>query len=416
MSHVKPSNAVLVQGRSGQLALVTNDGKLAVDATVSAEAEISGQTTRLWQGSGHNGVYITSQSGNIFSILDDSGRLAMTNSGVVTIGKISGETINALMSGSIVALWGASGRNPIYITNQSGNLSMIIDDSGRAAVTNSGAIHATWPASGRNPVYLTNQAGNLSTEVVGTGDIVSGNFSALYGGGFIYGYSESGAVWNRIRSTESGTAGALSGTGFRLLVSNSGDPVATYSGFNSVQLFSGTNTILIGGGTNTAIATTSQLGPNDAIAITDANSLYVTNANFAWDLSGSRWRRMKQTESGSPLSQDGIVNRVYVDTTQAGATVRNRISGYLPVHDLSGGASLGSGRVIHGVKLRNISGTVNGTIWIGGSGTNLSPFSGHGYPLFTMDTFELARIQNFNQIRVVASISGILLAATGIDF
>lgn len=121
--------------------------------------------------------------------------------------------------------------------------------------------------------------------------------------------------------------------------------------------------------------------------------------------------------SGQVVSTSGGAVKISGETVSvtAGTIFRTRVSGYLPVTDVSGGASVGSGVVGQGAILRNMSGSVNGIIWVGGSGTNLSPFSGHGYPLLTDDQFEV-KVTNFLQLRVVANISGVSLAATGVDF
>lgn len=146
-------------------------------------------------------------------------------------------------------------------------------------------------------------------------------------------------------------------------------------------------------------------------------------ANFSVDISGDPVNLVSGTGPISVTSGTGVrISGETVVTTISGQTVaeagsifRTRISGYLPVTDASGGASVGSGVVGQGVMLRNMSGTVNGIIWVGGSGTNLAPFSGHGYPLLTDDQITL-KVSNFLQLRVVANLSGVFLAATGVDF
>lgn len=166
---------------------------------------------------------------------------------------------------------------------------------------------------------------------------------------------------------------------------------------------------------NLALTVTAGNGITDALTLGTSNMALVASELLGFDSVGSTWGRLRTTASGSIASQGAGLNRLFVDTTEGGTTFRTRISGYLPVTDASGGASVGSGTCAYGINLRNISGSVNGIIWIGGSGTNLAPFSGHGRPLLTDDETTI-RATNFLQLRAVANISGVLLSATGVDF
>lgn len=186
----------------------------------------------------------------------------------------------------------------------------------------------------------------------------------------------------------------------------SGQPITftNASGFNAVYLTNqaGTSGVLV-----------AQTGDN----VTNGTmiGLFAHSTLNAWDETANRFNRVRTTVSGSIASQVGTQFRLLTDTTEGGTTFRTRISGYLPVTDASGGASVGSGVCAYGVNLRNISGSVNGIIWVGGSGIGLAPFSGHGRPLLTDDETTI-RVNNFLQLRAVANISGVLLAATGVDF
>src|SRR5512145_244965 len=73
------TNRILV-ATSGQEIIAKISGETVVANVVT---DISGQTVRLWRGSGHNAVYLTNQSGTLPAIIDASGRLAVTNSGSV---------------------------------------------------------------------------------------------------------------------------------------------------------------------------------------------------------------------------------------------------------------------------------------------------------------------------------------------
>lgn len=85
----------------------------------------------------------------------------------------------------------------------------------------SGNTIATWPASGRNAVYITNQSGNVAQSITPISNFADNHtFSTLNAPidvGLNYGYDENGGKWNRVRTTTSGNVGSASGTSFRLL-------------------------------------------------------------------------------------------------------------------------------------------------------------------------------------------------------
>lgn len=171
---------------------------------------------------------------------------------------------------------------------------------------------------------------------------------------------------------------------------------------------------------NLALTVTAGNGITDALTLGTSNMALVASELLGFDQTGSTWGRLRTTASGSVASQNAGINRLLVDITEGGRTVRTRISGYLPVTDVSGGASLGSGVVAYGIKIRNIAltqgGTISGVVWVGGSGTNLAPFSGHGYPIFPGETLDITRVQNLLDVRVVSALSGVFVACYGIDF
>lgn len=184
------------------------------------------------------------------------------------------------------------------------------------------------------------------------------------------------------------------------------------SGFNGVYI---TNQ---SGNLSLAVAPGNAFGDNQSFAA--VNMTLASTELFGLDTVAGTWVRLRASASGSAASQGGVQARLLADVTQGGTTIRTRISGYLAVTDVSGGATLGSGVVVHGVKIRNISllqgGTISGVVWIGGSGTNLAPFSGHGYPLFPGETLDLTQVNNLLQVRAVAALSGVFIACYGVDF
>ena len=139
---------------------VDESGVVAVSASVSAE--ISGDTVRIWQGSGHNGIYLTSQSGNIFAVLDDSGRLAVTTSGV-SVGVVSGTGVR--VSGETITVVSGTG---VRVSGET------ITVNGTVAVTSGTGVRISG-----DTIVLTSGAGvrvsgETITVVSGTGVRVSG--------------------------------------------------------------------------------------------------------------------------------------------------------------------------------------------------------------------------------------------------
>lgn len=198
---------------------VDNSGSHTLKVAASVTADISGQTVRTFAASGQNAVYITNQSGNVaiavsgtalsvafvsgfgvrisgetISLTSGTGvrisgeTVAITSGAGVRISgetisltsgagvRISGEVVNisgmvvstsggvARVSGEVFAIWQGSGRNGSYLVNRSGTLEVIVDASGRLAVTTSGVTVIS---------KVSGEAITISGNVVSTS--VSGN-------------------------------------------------------------------------------------------------------------------------------------------------------------------------------------------------------------------------------------------------
>jgi len=92
-------------------------------------------------------------------------------------------------------------------------------------------------------------------------------------------------------------------------------------------------------------------------------------------------------------------------TIAAPSIIRARLS--MKVTDLSGGVTLASGGVTS-VSLRSL----DGDLWVGGSQGIEFPYSGYGMIMQQGDSLSIDA-QNFNQISVVAIISGYRVAYIG---
>ena len=109
---------------------VSGGNAIRIAGNISATSEISGQTIATWPASGRNAIYLTNQSGNLAVIVDASGRLAVTMSGAVinlvsgTGVRVSGETIS-FPSGIGVRVSGET-----VATSVSGNVLNIVSGTG----------------------------------------------------------------------------------------------------------------------------------------------------------------------------------------------------------------------------------------------------------------------------------------------
>jgi hypothetical protein len=84
-----------------------------------------------------------------------------------------------------------------------------------------------------------------------------------------------------------------------------------------------------------------------------------------------------------------------------------RARGILFAQDVSGGVELGSGPTVS-VTVRNVGGDigVSGHLWVGGANIGEQPFSGFGVLLKKDETLSVD-MDNFNKIRVFATVSGV---------
>ena len=168
------SKAVIVKDLSGNI-LQISGGALTVAGTINATAQISGQTIALWGGSGRNAIYLTNQSGTLPAIIDASGRLAVTASGL-SVYNVSGGAA-ALFS---VGLQSGVGGNVIQIA---GSLSAAI-----ASINQFG------------------QSDSFSTASANALDVNNVNF----------GYDQTADRFSRLRISASGSAASQGGAQHRL--------------------------------------------------------------------------------------------------------------------------------------------------------------------------------------------------------
>jgi hypothetical protein len=104
-----------------------------------------------------------------------------------------------------------------------------------------------------------------------------------------------------------------------------------------------------------------------------------------------------------------VLARISGETVQAAAVPPTtfRARGVLFAQDVSGGVELGSGPTVS-VTIRNVGGDigVSGHLWVGGANIGERPFSGFGVLLKKDETLSVD-IDNFNKIRVFATVSGV---------
>jgi hypothetical protein len=297
---------------------VNSSGGHSLNVAASFQADISGQTVRTFAASGQNAVYITNQSGNLAVIVDTSGRLAVTTSGAsisVISGtgvRISGETVSTSVSGNVISVSGGVSKT-------------------------SGETIRIWQGSGHNGVFITNQSGNLFTIVDASG---------------------------RLAVTTSGAVVSVnSGTGVRI----SGDTIVLTSGAG-VRISGDTVIAKISGESITAANTVSGNIPVASLSTISGVALLVAEPTKTFFMA-------YQT---------------------------------LQITSASGGATLLSGdsRVI---SVRNI-GQSGSIMFVGSSGTSRAPwvateFSGWGWQLKDGDSITIP-VFNPAVIRVVSLTSG----------
>ena len=113
----------------------------------------------------------------------------------------------------------------------------------------SGDTVATWNASGRNAIYLTNQSGNVAASIRQVGDNFN-NADGIMTQANVVGFDDVSQRFQRIRTTTSGSSLSANGSNFKLNTCVSGDTVvAEISGQTIFSSISG-NTINV----NTSIS------------------------------------------------------------------------------------------------------------------------------------------------------------------
>lgn len=367
---------------------VSTSGGHSLNVAASFQADISGQTVRTFAASGQNAVYLTNQSGNLAVIVDASGRLAVTNSGVTvsvlsgTGIRISGETIvltsgaGVRISGETVALTSGAGvrisGETVALTSGAGvriSGETVAITSG-AGVRISGETVALWGASGRNPIYITNQSGTLPVIID-----ASGRMAVTISGGNV-------TLNQTVTATVSGNAVNVSGNTVTAITSVSG---------NVVTINSGAGVRISGETISQASGTGVRISGETVIARISGET--VTAAN---------------TVSGNiPIASLSTISGVALMAVEPTMTFFMAYQ-TLMITAASGGAALLSGdsRV---VTVRNI-GQSGSIMFVGSSGTSRAPwvateFSGWGYQLKDGDSLTM-RCFNPAVVRVVSLTSG----------
>jgi hypothetical protein len=109
------------------------------------------------------------------------------------------------------------------------------------------------------------------------------------------------------------------------------------------------------------------------------------------------------------VSGETVIAKISGETVQTVTTPPTtfRARGILFAQDVSGGVELGSGPTVS-VTIRNVGGDigVNGHLWVGGANIGEQPYSGFGVLLKKDETLSVD-IDNFNRIRVFATVSGV---------
>src|SRR5215510_8133547 len=245
----------VVDRNSGYTAAVNSSGRLLVDAgSLQVSANVSGNV--LYLASGQNNAQISGQT--VIALI--SGQTVVANvttnisgqavylvsgqnnaqiSGQTIIAKISGETVTiqggVSVSGNVVYL--VSGQNSVQISGQTVQIAGGVNVSG-AAVNISGNVvylrsgqndvqisgQSITLVSGLNEVQLRTAGGLIAGGTMGSDGIPPGNV-ALMIRSHNYGYESTIDAWERVRVTESGSAGSASGTDFKLKVYFSGVPI-----------------------------------------------------------------------------------------------------------------------------------------------------------------------------------------------
>lgn len=161
--------------------------------------------------------------------------------------------------------------NNVYVTDISGNNITII--SGDLLVrTQSGVMFTQLvPGSGKNPVYITNESGNLAMTVnpgqLGDG-LTQATQNTLNVGASLYAFD--GSTINRMRTTVSGSNASQSGTQFRLL---------TDTVMNGSFLRTGGFTIATSGSGGVQLTTSGGIAPHGIYIKNIANTAAATTVS-----------------------------------------------------------------------------------------------------------------------------------------
>src|SRR5215510_222135 len=419
---------------SGQTVIALISGQTVV---ANVTTNISGQTVYLV--SGQNNVQVSGQtvraltSGDVAQVSGQvvylvSGQNNAQISGQTIIAKISGETVTiqggVSVSGNVVYL--VSGQNSVQISGQTVQIAGGVNVSG-AAVNISGNVvylrsgqndvqisgQSITLVSGLNEVQLRTAGGLIAGGTMGSDGIPPGNV-ALMIRSHNYGYESTIDAWERVRVTESGSAGSASGTDFKLKVYFSGVPIQ----------------IQASGGFILDVTL-----PGDAAGNTTWFGMKTTTALHGWDAAAGRWNRLRTTESGSPASESGTDFKLKVAVSGqpvnvSGNTVVALISGQTVVANVVTNISgqtvyLTSGQNNVQVSGQNVQITGQAIVMTTSGGTALSSFVGNVGEGFTFATNNMLgnlsenygfdeAAGRWNRLRLTAS--GSAASASGTQF
>ena len=251
----------------------------------------------------------------------------------------------------------------------------------------SGDTVAMWNASGRNALYVTNQSGNLALTInPGTnfGDNLSfGTTNVIGSVGLGYAFDDGADKWNRLRTTESGSVGSASGTNFRLLtasiIQDPHDP-------------------------NKTVSTTEMSGAGSAL---DINGLNTAAIVFGLQPQSQRLDNIATMPQIYYGTDDIVGHRLLVDATSVAHTIKT--GGLLTISSSGGGVPLpgesDKGFAQQGIKLKVVES--NGPVWVGSF--HDSPDSGIGFPIMSGEIIDLP-VHNADIVRLYAETSGARVA------
>ena len=367
---VQGSLSASISGQPVALVSGTQLGLSGLFIQGALTASVSGQTVALVSGTqvGLSGLQvITSISGQAVFI---SGTVALLSGGYVNIGSgvgvitsISGQAVFisgtvALVSGGYVNIGSGVGVqiNPAYLSGMYNNFT-----ASSPVYIASGAVIIT-SISGQ-AVFISGTVNLLSGAYVNIGSGVGIQLNPAYISGQYLNFTASSPIY------------VASGMLVRL---ESGENVVINSGANIVTSISGQAVFISG---TVALLSGGYVNIGSGVGVITSIS---GQAVFI---------------SGSVTLVSGVVS------LSVPSIIRARLS--MKVTDLSGGATLASGGVV-AVSLRSL----DGDLWVGGSTGIEYPYSGYGMLMQQGDSLSFD-VQNFNQISVVATVSGYRVAYVG---